>query len=80
MIKVNAVGDVCPIPVVKTKKAIESAADSDIVETLVDNEIAAANVTKLAESQGFKAESEKLGEQEYMITIHVEKSAKCACE
>lgn len=77
MIKVNAIGDVCPIPVVKTKKAIESIVGNDIVETLVDNEIAVANVTKLAQSQGYKVESEKVSEKEFKIVINVDKNAVC---
>ena len=36
MITVNAIGDTCPIPVVKTKKAIEALTQPDTVETLVD--------------------------------------------
>ncbi len=39
MITVNAIGDTCPIPVVKTKKAIEALTQPDTVETLVDNEV-----------------------------------------
>ena len=40
MIQVNAMGDTCPIPVVKTKKAISAMKASDTLVTLVDNEIA----------------------------------------
>ena len=40
MIQINAMGDACPIPVVKTKKAIQTMTVSDVVETLVDNEVA----------------------------------------
>ena len=40
MIIVNAIGDTCPIPVVKTKKAIEALTQPDTVEILVDNEVA----------------------------------------
>ena len=43
MITVNAIGDTCPIPVVKTKKAIEALTQPDTVETLVDNEVAVEN-------------------------------------
>ena len=48
MITVNAIGDTCPIPVVKTKKAIEALTQPDTVETLVDNEIAVENLKKMA--------------------------------
>ncbi len=46
MITVNAIGDTCPIPVVKTKKAIEALTQPDTVETLVDNEVAVENLKK----------------------------------
>jgi TusA-related sulfurtransferase len=35
--KVNALGDACPIPVVKTKNAIKELNGAGTVETLVDN-------------------------------------------
>ena len=46
MITINAIGDTCPIPVVKTKKAIEKLEKPDTVETLVDNEIAVENLKR----------------------------------
>ena len=46
--KVNAIGDACPIPVVKTKNAIGQLNGGGVVETLVDNEIAVQNLTKMA--------------------------------
>lgn len=79
MIKVNAIGDVCPIPVVKTKKAMQELEGAGVIEVLVDNEIAVSNVTKMAESAGGKVTSEKLAEKEYKITIEVEDGA-AACE
>ena len=40
MITVNAIGDACPIPVIKTKKALQELEGSEVIEVLVDNEIA----------------------------------------
>lgn len=72
MLKVNAMGDTCPIPVVKTKDAIRRlGADGGVVETLVDNEIAVQNLTKMANQKGYGVESEKLGESEYRVTMTV---------
>ena len=72
MLKVNAMGDTCPIPVVKTKDAIRQlGADGGVVETLVDNEIAVQNLTKMANQKGYGVESEKLGESEYRVTMTV---------
>ena len=69
MITVNAMGDSCPIPVIKTKKAMQALTGPETIEVLVDNEIAVQNVTKMASSGGGKVTSEKLGEKEYKVTI-----------
>lgn len=69
MIKVNALGDACPIPVVKTKKAMQEATGAETIEVLVDNEIAVTNVTKMASSSGANVTSEKVADKEYKITI-----------
>ena len=69
MLTVNAIGDVCPLPVVKTKKALEQLEAPDMVEVLVDNETAVKNVTKFAEQAGKKAVSQKIEEGRYQILI-----------
>lgn len=75
MITVNAMGDICPIPVVKTKKAMDALTGPDQIEVLVDNETAMRNVMKLAKSSGAQAEQEQLGEREYRVLIDVGKNA-----
>ena len=72
MVTVNAMGDACPIPVVKTKNAIASLKGADVVETLVDNEIAVENLKKMADQKGYKSTSEKLEEGKYRVCIIVE--------
>ena len=78
MVKVDARGDQCPIPVIKTKKAISALGGADTVEVLVDNEIAVQNVSKMAASLGAKASAEKLSDQEFRIRIEVSEAAKTA--
>ena len=46
MITVNAMGDSCPIPVIKTKKAMQALTGPETIEVLVDNEIAVQNGEK----------------------------------
>ena len=72
MITVNAIGDNCPIPVIKTKKAMQALTGPETIEVLVDNEIAVQNVTKMAASSGGKVTSEKVAEKEFKITIQME--------
>lgn len=69
MVTVNAMGDACPVPVIKTKKAIQTLAGAGTVEVLVDNEIAVKNVSKMALTEGGTVRSEQLGEGEYKVTI-----------
>ena len=80
MITVNAMGDNCPIPVIKTKKAMQALTRPETIEVLVDNEIAVQNVTKMASSSGGKVTSEKLGEKEYKVTIEMEGAPAAAAE
>lgn len=69
MIKVDAMGDACPIPVVKAKKALDQAAEGMIVEVHVDNEIAVQNLMKMAKSQGWISKSRKDGEKHFVVSM-----------
>lgn len=71
MIQVNAMGDACPIPVVKTKNAIKELKGPGVVETLVDNEIAVQNLTKMAKQKGYGVKSEKISENEYKVIMEI---------
>ena len=73
MLTVNAIGDACPIPVVKTKKAIEALTADETVVVLVDNETALQNVTKAARTMGFEVQQETVSDKEFKITIQVVK-------
>ena len=76
MIQVNAMGDACPIPVVKTLRALKELNGAGAVQTLVDNRVAVENLTRLAESKGCTIETEQLGEKEYRVTITVGEDAE----
>ena len=76
MIQVNAIGDACPIPVVKTLQALKELNGAGAVQTLVDNKVAVENLTRLAESKGCAIETEQLGEKEYRVTITVGEGAE----
>lgn len=80
MIKVNAIGDTCPIPVIKTKNAIKEMNGTGVVEVLVDNEIAVQNLTKMAKQKKYDCNSEKISEDEYKITITVGKGIEATCD
>lgn len=71
MIQVNAMGDTCPIPVVKTKNAIKELKGPGVVEVLVDNEIAVQNLTKMANQKGYGIKSEKLEQNKFQVTFNI---------
>lgn len=75
MTTVDARGDACPIPVVKTKKAIQEMSGAGQVKTLVDNEIAVQNLTKMADQKGWKVSSVKIDDDNYEVTITVGENA-----
>ena len=76
MIKVDAMGDTCPIPVVKTKNAIKELGGSGEVQTLVDNEIAVQNLTKMANQKGYGVRSQKLGEGQFEVIMTMSMDGK----
>lgn len=74
IVKVDALGLACPLPVVKTLKALEALTGPAAVETHVDNETAVQNVTRLAQGKGFPVRSEKLGENHFVVTMDAGKA------
>ena len=76
MIKyVNAIGDTCPLPVVKAKNAIKELGGAGTVEVKVDNEIAVQNLGKMAQQKGYAFKSEKNGPSEFTVTLEVGEAA-----
>lgn len=67
MIKVNAVGEVCPKPVIMTKKALKEI-ESGVVEVSVDNQTSKENVEKMAKEMGHTFETKEEGNV-FVITI-----------
>ena len=65
MTQVDARGLSCPMPVIKTKNAIESSGAGPIV-VIVNDGTARNNVTRLAKSKGFNVTVEERGEDFYL--------------
>lgn len=69
---VNAMGKLCPEPVIMTKAEIEKGATE--LEVLVDNDIALSNVTRLLEGKGFSVELSRNGNERKLTA---KKTGKC---
>ena len=70
-IVVNAVGEQCPIPVVKATRALREMREPGMLEVHVDNEIAVQNLTRMAAGHHLTAKAEKIAEKEFVVTMEV---------
>ncbi len=62
-------GKQCPLPVIEAKRALEASKAGEIVEVVVDNEIAVQNLRKLADHRGLKSKYEKVSDREFLVEI-----------
>lgn len=68
---VDARGEQCPIPVVKTKKVLDGIQGEAVITVLVDNETAVQNVTRMGKHAGAEVSSKKMGEHEFQVVLSV---------
>lgn len=72
MVVIDAMGLLCPVPVIMTRNAIrEFPPEGGVVQVLVDNEVATENLKKMADSKGYGYEMEKVADKSYKVTITV---------
>ena len=67
MVEVDVRGFSCPIPVVRTKKAMEQN-PKETLTVMVETAVSRENVSRLAESQGYSVEVEEVS-GEYRLTL-----------
>ena len=67
MVEVDVRGFSCPIPVVRTKQAMEQNPE-EILSVMVEAEVSKENVTRLAENQGYSVKEEEVS-GEYRLTL-----------
>lgn len=79
-VQVNALGDACPIPVVKTIKALTSLGGAGTVETLVDNEVAVENLKRLAADKGCEVAVTKAADKEWHVVLTASEGVEVAAE
>ena len=68
---VDARGEQCPIPVVRTKKVLDSILGDAELTVLVDNETAVQNLTRMGKHAGAQVLSEKKSDNEFQVVIRV---------
>jgi len=67
MTEVDVRGYSCPIPVVKTKKAMDEN-PKEILTVLLESAVSKENVSRLAESRGYSVKAEEVS-GEYRLTL-----------
>lgn len=68
---VNAVGEQCPIPVVKATRTLREMKEPGLLEVHVDNEIAVQNLTRMASGYHLEAHAEKRNGKLFVVTMEV---------
>ncbi|MDX9917948.1 MAG: sulfurtransferase-like selenium metabolism protein YedF [Gudongella sp.] len=66
--EIDAKGLACPKPVILTKKELDQL-ESGEVRTIVDNDVAVQNLSRLAESLNMEYDKETLGDSIFAVTI-----------
>ena len=67
MVEVDVRGFSCPVPVVRTKKAMERN-PKDILSVLTETAVSKENVSRLAEGMGYSVKVEEVT-GEYKLTL-----------
>ncbi len=68
---VNCVGDQCPIPVVKTMKALAAMTQPGTLEIHVDHEVPVQNLSRFAADRKLPVAAEKLDDKHYVVRMEV---------
>jgi tRNA 2-thiouridine synthesizing protein A len=69
MIEVDVRGFSCPIPVVRTKKAIEENPDETIT-VLIETAVSKENISRLAQSRNYSIQVEEVAGEEYRVLLN----------
>lgn len=80
MYKLDAMGKVCPVPVIETKKVLKSPEGKNGVMVLVDNKIATENLEKMAKGMNLSCKIEKKNEDAYEVFIGGEETEEKSLE
>ncbi len=75
---IDARGDACPIPVVKTLKALGALEGAGTVETIVDNRTAVENLTRMGENKGCTVTADQTADKEWHVSVVTDKAVEVA--
>ncbi len=68
-VELDCMGEACPIPLIKTEKALEGMEVGDTLIVLIDHSCAMKNVPEWARKQGHEVELEEVDDGEWECYI-----------
>ena len=68
-VELDCMGEACPIPIVKTEKALEKLDIDDILIVQIDHSCAMKNVPEWARDAGHNVEIEEIDDGEWEVVI-----------
>ena len=71
IVVVNALGEQCPIPVLKATKALLAMTEPGTLAVHVDNEMAVQNLIRMAAGNKLDVDFEKMSDTEFIVTMEV---------
>ena len=69
MIRIDAKGKTCPIPVIEARNALKAVEEDETILVIVDNEMAKKNLEKMAKGMGYEWDSKTINEYHYEVKI-----------
>ncbi|MCI2424634.1 sulfurtransferase TusA family protein [Candidatus Acetothermia bacterium] len=66
---VDALGEACPVPLIKTQKAMKTLEIGDVLILKIDHSCAMKNVPEWARKVGHNVELEEIGDCEWEVII-----------
>ncbi|HUT82848.1 MAG TPA: sulfurtransferase TusA family protein [Candidatus Bathyarchaeia archaeon] len=76
VIKIDCLGETCPIPLVETRKAIRKASPGDVIEVIGDHKSSMKEIPMAVEALGLELLSVEDKGNKWMIRIKIPKEKK----
>lgn len=71
--ELDCLGEVCPVPLIKTQKKIASMASGDVLAVHIDHSCAMKNIPDWARKEGYNVEVEEIDDGEWDVIIEKNK-------
>jgi TusA-related sulfurtransferase len=68
-VELDCMGEACPVPLIKTEKALEKLDAGDVLIVQIDHSCAMKNVPEWARKQGHNVEIEEVDDGEWEVYI-----------